>query len=378
MLFLQADKRGPQLSTRSLQIESTLINDNSDCFVIAEIGNNHQGNVETCKELFKAAKEAGADAVKLQKRDNSVLFTQAFYDSPYNSENAYGPTYGLHREALEFNEGQYRELQAYAKELGVIFFATAFDIPSADFLAKLDIPCFKIASGDITNLPLLRYVAKMGKPMIISTGAATMEEVRLAYEAIMPINKQLAILQCTATYPSEFSQLDIGVISTYRSEFPDVVIGFSSHDSGIAMAIAGYMLGARIVEKHFTLNRAWRGTDHAFSLEPVGLRKMVRDLRRTKQAVGDGNKKLWESEKAARGKMGKKLVASKSLPVGHILQETDLAAKCPGDGLPPYHLEAFIGKTLVQALEADDAFTYEHIGQALQIDPTKALALSRS
>ena len=155
--------------------------------------------------------------------------------------------------------------------------------------------------------------------MIISTGGALIEDVQRAYDAIMPINPQLSILQCTAGYPAAFEELDLRVIATYRERFPDAVIGFSSHDNGIAMPVAAYMLGARIVEKHFTLNRAMKGTDHAFSLEPVGLRKMVRDLDRTFKAMGDGEKKIYESERAPIIKMGKSLVVARDLPSGHVL-----------------------------------------------------------
>ena len=158
--------------------------------MIAEIGHNHQGDIEKCKAMFRAAAECGADAVKLQKRDNRALFTREMYDSIYNSENAYAPTYGEHREKLEFSREQYLELKAYADELGILFFSTAFDRPSADLLAEIDMPAFKIASGDLTNTPLLKHVAQFGKPMIISTGGATLEDAQRAYDAIMPINTQ--------------------------------------------------------------------------------------------------------------------------------------------------------------------------------------------
>ena len=246
--------------------DRTLTSDGDDAYVIAEIGHNHQGDLEKCKQLFKAAVEAGASAVKLQKRDNRALFTKEMYDSPYNSENAYAPTYGAHRDRLEFDEEDYRELQRYAKELNILFFSTAFDFPSADFLENLDMPAFKIASGDLTNTPLLKYVASFGKPMIISTGGGVMENVRRAYDTIMPLNTNLCIMQCTSGYPPAYEELNLRVIETFRREFPDIVIGFSAHDSGIAMPLVGYMLGARIFEKHFTLNRTWKGTDQAFSL----------------------------------------------------------------------------------------------------------------
>jgi len=345
--------------SRELVIDGTRVADDTDCYVIAEIGHNHQGDVEHCKRLFDAAAEAGASAVKLQKRDNRALFTREAFDAPYNSENAYGPTYGTHREALEFDRDQYLDLQQHAKTLGVTFFATAFDVPSADFLADLDMPAYKLASGDLRSIPLLQYVARIGKPMIMSTGAATLNDVRRAFEAVHAINPHIAFLQCTAAYPPEYEQLDLRVIDTYRREFADVVIGFSGHDSGIAMSTAAYTLGGRIVEKHFTLNRALRGTDHAFSLEPVGLKKLIRDLARTRQALGDGTKQFFETELGPSQKMGKKLVASRDLPAGHVLTADDIAMKAPGDGLFPYHLDDIVGRKLGASVTSEQAFAFD-------------------
>lgn len=334
-----------------------------DSFVIAEIGHNHQGDLGKCKALFKAAADAGAHAVKLQKRDNRALFTQAMYDSPYLSENAYAPTYGDHREFLEFDRDQYAELKAYASDLGVVFFSTAFDFPSADFLEDLDMPAYKIASGDLTNTPLLRYVASFGKPLIISTGGGTMADVRRAYETIMPINSNLCIMQCTSGYPPAHEELNLRVIETFVKEFPEIVIGFSSHDSGIAMPLVGYMLGARIFEKHFTLNRAWKGTDQAFSLEPGGLRRVVRDLERAKVALGDGVKAPYPSEQAPLFKMAKKIVAARDLPAGTCLTLADLTFKCPNDGIPPYRCEELIGRTLAVPLAKDENLAFEALVQ---------------
>jgi N-acetylneuraminate synthase/sialic acid synthase len=190
-----------------------------------------------------------------------------------------------------------------------------------------------------------------------------MADVERAYEAIIPINKQLCILQCTAGYPAAFEELDLAVIATYRDRFPEVVIGLSSHDNGIAMAPAAYVLGARVVEKHFTLNRAAKGTDHPFSLEPVGLRKLVRDLQRVRAALGDGSKKVYQSEEGPIEKMSKKLVAARDLPRGHVLRREDLAVKSPGDGLPPYMIDEIIGRTLLRALRADEPIQRAAIGQ---------------
>jgi N-acetylneuraminate synthase/sialic acid synthase len=195
--------------------------------------------------------------------------------------------------------------------------------------------------------------------MVVSTGGARLEDVERAYDAIMPINEQLAILQCTAGYPAAFEELDLRVIATYRARFPGAVVGFSSHDNGIVMPIAAYMLGARIVEKHFTLNRTMKGTDHAFSLEPVGLRKMVRDLERTHKAMGDGVKKVYESEKAPITKMGKSLVAARDLPSGHVLGPEDIVMKSPGGGIPPYELEHVLGRTTLAPIHIDDFLSFE-------------------
>ncbi|MGD9017219.1 MAG: N-acetylneuraminate synthase family protein [Desulfobacterales bacterium] len=344
---------------RTLTIDGKTIQDNGDCYTIAEVGHNHQGRLDTAKEMFKVAKECGADAVKLQKRDNRGLFTEAAYNKPYDNPNSYGATYGEHREFLEFGWHEYSELMAYAKELGISLLSTAFDFASADFLAKLDIPAFKIASGDLKNIPLLTHVAHINKPIILSTGGGTMDDVRRAYDAIMPINPQLCILQCTAGYPAAFEELNLRVITTYRERFPDTTVGLSSHDNGIAMALAGYMLGARVVEKHFTLNHTWKGTDHAFSLEPNGFRKMVRDLRRVRVALGDGIKRVYETEVSPIIKMGKKLVAAKDLPAGHAIQQEDLAIKCPGDGLPPYEIDKVIGRVTVKPISVDEDITFD-------------------
>ena len=348
-----------------LEIEGRPIGPTSDCYVIAEIGHNHQGSVEQAMELMAKAHECGADAVKLQKRHNVSLYTTDFYNRPYDNENSFGATYGMHREALEFGEDEYRALKQYAHELGIAFFATAFDFKSADLLADLDMPAYKIASGDVVNTPLLRYVAEIGKPILFSTGCATLEDVRRAHDTVAEVNDQVVVMQCTAGYPAEWSELDIGVIGTFCELFPNAAVGFSSHDNGIAMAVAAYVLGARVIEKHFTLNRAMKGTDHAFSLEPQGLEKMVRDLQRTRVALGDGSKNTYPSEVEPALKMRKKIVAARALPAGHCLLPDDLALKSPGDGLAPYELDRVLGRTLRRPVAADEALTFELLDELI-------------
>jgi len=350
--------------TRTLKIGSHEISDDSPCYVIAEVGHNHQGSLKTCRELFRQAAACGVSAVKLQKRDNRGLYSRAMYAKPYDHENSFGTTYGEHREALEFERAEYAALLELVADLDVGFFATAFDFKSAEFLAEFGVPAFKIASGDLRNIPLLRRTATFGRPMLVSTGGASMVDVERAYDAVMPLNTELCIMQCTAGYPAEFSELNLRVISAYRERFPDIVIGYSGHDNGIAMATAAYVLGARVIEKHFTLNRAMKGTDHAFSLEPVGMRKMVRDLNRLHQALGDGEKKAYTSEASAVLKMGKKLVVARDLPAGHVLTAADVAIKSPGDGLPPFELDNVIGRAITEPLAEDDDITAKVLGDS--------------
>src|SRR5712691_1654536 len=340
---------------RRLTVDGVDIHDDAPCYVVAEIGQNHQGDVEKAKQLIHSAHEWGANAVKLQKRSNRTLYTRAFYEQPYDNEFSFGATYGEHREALELDADEYRELQSYARELGITFFATAWDFESADFLAELDVPAYKIASGDLKNMPLQRYVAQLGKPMFLSTGGGTMEDIERAVDTILPINEQLCVLQCTAAYPAASEELNLRVITNLRERFPELVIGLSDHQNGIAMALVAYMLGARVIEKHFTLDHAWKGTDHAFSLMPEGLRRLVRDLHRIPVALGDGVKRRLPVEAEPLEKMGKKLVAARDLDEGHVLAAGDIAVKSPADGgLPPYELDRTVGMRLRRSLRPDE------------------------
>src|SRR5436190_6789917 len=347
---------------RELEVDGRRISEDGDCYVIAEVGHNHQGSLEKAIEFLRAAKEAGVDAVKLQKRDNRALYTRAMYDQPYDHENSFGGTYGEHREALELSDKDWFELMHRAREIGITLFGTTFDQPSADFLAGLGVTAFKIASADLTNTPLLRQVASYGKPVFLSTGGGTMEDIERALDAILPINEQLCVLQCTAAYPAEAEDLNLRVITALRDRFPELVIGLSDHQDGYTMSLLGYALGARVIEKHFTLSHGWKGTDHAFSLMPDGMRRLVRDLRRAPLALGDGVKRPLPCEDGAIRKMGKQLVAARELPAGHVLAPGDLDAKSPADGgLPPYELERLLGRRLRRAVRYEENVTFEDL-----------------
>lgn len=346
---------------RSVKIGDFNISDESLPFFISEVGSNHQGDTELCKELILASKEAGASAVKLQKRDNKNFYTKKLYNEPYNNPNSFAETYGLHRDYLDLKLDQWIELIEFSYDNDIILFSTAFDIESANFLEELNMPLYKIPSGGLKNIPLIKHVASFNKPFIVSTGGGTIEDVQRVVEATKDFKENLVLLQCTAGYPVAWEDLNLNVIKTYRNLFPDNVVGLSSHDNGIAMTLAAYLLGARVIEKHFTLNRANKGTDNAFSLEPQGFKKMIRDISRAQVALGDGIKKTYPSEQNPLRKMATSIRASKNLNSNHKIGKEDIVFRAPNDGLDPYNFEKVIGKKLNKNLKEDDLITFDDL-----------------
>ncbi len=237
-------------------------------------------------------------------RDNEALYSRALLDAPYENENSFGATYGEHRKALEFGMREYVACRTIAKAAGVDFFATAFDERSADFLMELGVPAIKLASGSLTDGPLLRHVSQLDTPIILSTGGGCWHELDDAVVILSGGRSPFALLHCTAAYPVTCdAELNLRAIPAMRERYPDTIIGWSSHDPGVAMSLIAYAYGARILEKHVTLNRAMKGTDHAFSLEPNGLRVLCEDLKRAHIANGDGVKRLYQSEQKPLAKM---------------------------------------------------------------------------
>jgi len=333
-----------------MKILSTEITRNGTPYLIGEIGSNHQGDVKRALQMMSTLKAAGFHAAKLQKRTNKEMYTRELLSQGYEGHNSYGVNYGAHRRALEFGRAEFKELKDWGQEIELHFFATAFDFSAANFLEGLDMPAFKMASGDIVNTPLLKHVAAFGKPMFVSTGGATMDDVKRAYDAIMPINEQLCIMHCTASYPcppvgGSFEVFNMRAIRALRDTFHKITIGFSDHQNGISLGPVGLALGARVFEKHVTFDRAAKGTDHPFSLEPVGQRKYARDIQRTYEAMGDGKKQMYECEKAPLRKMAKSIVAKSDILSGTVLTMNDIAFKCPAGGLEPYHVYDMLGQT---------------------------------
>jgi N-acetylneuraminate synthase/sialic acid synthase len=352
-------------------LHNRLIADASDPFVIAEIGHNHQGDLKVALEMIKVAAACGVDAVKFQKRDNRTLYTKEMFQRPYDNENSFGMTYGEHREFLEFGFEEYLKLKRCAEENHVEFMCTAFDLPSVDFLERLGIATYKLASGDVTNIPLIQYIARLQKPIFIATGAATLEETRLAYEEVLKFHNQICLMHTVCTYPTEYPDLNLRTIDTLRAQFPKAIIGYSGHDNGILAASVAYLLGAVVVEKHFTMNHSWKGTDHKFSLEPEGLRKQVRDLARIRQMLGNGEKTVLDIERGTRIKMGKILYAVRSLKAGHVMKEEDVSVKSPGGGIEAYRFSEVIGKRLVNDLPEESMISFEDLEDNVSTPKTK-------
>ena len=337
------------------------IGEGQPAFVIAEIGINHQGDVGIARRLIESASQCGADAVKFQKRKVTRILTREGLDTPYDNRNSFGKTYGEHKYALELSDDDYRELQSYSAEHNVVFCASGWDEESIDFLDELGVPFFKMASADLTNFPLLEHTARKGKPMMLSTGMANLETVRQAYEHTARFNTELALLQCTSTYPCEFPEVGLNVLKTYAREFPNAVLGYSGHEPGIAIPPVAVAMGARIIEKHFTLDRTWKGSDHAASLEPTGLRKLVRDIRHVEEAMGDGVKRVQDSELPIFRKLAKSVVSRVDIAEGQTITRDMLTTKGPGSGISPMEMDRVVGSTAARDIPHDTVLHEEDV-----------------
>lgn len=332
--------------------------DKAPFFFIAEAGINHNGSMENAKKLIDMAHENGAHCVKFQKRTISRILTKDGLNAPYTSDRSFGRTYGEHKEFLEFSHDQFRELKRYSDEKGIMMTASGWDEESVDFLDTLNVPFFKMASADLTNWPLLEHTAKKGRPMILSTGMVDFETVQKTYNFVRQWNQDLVIMQCTSSYPTPDNEIHLRVIPTYQKEFPDVVVGYSGHEKGLAITLAAFTMGAKVIERHFTLDRTMKGGDHAASLEEPGLHRLIRDLHILSQALGDSVKRLQPSETGCFKKLTKSVVSTRRLESGEILKRSDLTTKGPGastqnDGINPMNLEKLVGVKVLQTIPED-------------------------
>lgn len=276
---------------RTVQIDKQKVGEGQPCFVVAEIGINHNGDLGVAKKLIDAAVLAGCNAVKFQKRSVDVVYTPAELATP--RENPFGPTNGDLKRGLEFGVKEYKEIDQYCREKGILWYVSCWDEASVDLMEQFSPPCYKIASAALTDDNLLRHHRKYGRPIIISTGMSTLEEIDHAVEVLG--KDDLIILHCTSTYPSQVEELNLSVIATLRQRY-GVPVGYSGHEVGLAPSIAAAALGSCMLERHITLDRAMWGSDQAASVEWQGFWRLVKDVRAIEKSMGDGVKRVYASE----------------------------------------------------------------------------------
>ena len=319
--------------------------DKKSVYVIAEVGQNHQGNVETAVEYVKTFAALGADAVKFQMRDNRYLFDDSMYKSVYNSANAFAETYGAHREYLELTHDEMKRVKEACDLCQVDFICTPFDEPSLEKLIDMQPAALKVASFDVGNVPFLKLISKTGMPVVMSTGGGNLDQIIESVKALALPKEKLAILHCVSKYPCPHDELLLGRIETLLEKFPGYTIGSSDHFNGILSGPVAYMLGARVFEKHVTFNRAEQGTDHRFSLEPEGFRKFTRDLKRIPEMLQTDLPADLGQEPVFK-RLGKSIIAKTEIKQGQVIAEGDISGRIFSEpGIPIREFQKVVGTT---------------------------------
>jgi N-acetylneuraminate synthase len=337
--------------------DSTVIGDFLKPYVVAEVNTSHGGSVETAKQMIRRAKEAGCACVKFQSWSKESLYSQTFYD-----EN---PIAKRFVEKFAFSEAQLAEVVRCCKDTGIAFASTPYSPAEVDFLVeKCDAPFIKVASMDLVNYPFLKYIAKTGVPIVLSTGMGSMTEVRKAVAAIEEVgNPQLCILHCISIYPPEISTIHLNNIVGLRTEFPKYPVGFSDHSTGTEMAVAAVALGAALIEKHLTLDRTKIGMDNQMATEPEQMRAMVHSCESVQIALGGVERVVLPAELEQRKKMRRSVIVVRNLPAGATLSAQDLGVKRPGTGMPPEKLAGLPGRKLKRAVKADTVISESDLAE---------------
>ena len=336
-----------------LEIEDRQIGADYSPFVIAEIGNNHNGSLSVAKEMIDAAVEAGADCVKFQYREMEHLYRKV--DSE-GQGNDLGVEYTLDLlSRFQLRTEDIFEAFDYARSRGVIAMCTPWDTEAFRVLESYGLSAYKIASADLTNIPLLETVAESGKPMLLSTGMSHEWELKKTISVLESIDAEYALLHCNSTYPTPFKDVNLAYLDRLR-KLHDGVIGYSGHERGIEIPIAAVAMGAKIIEKHFTFDRTWEGNDHKVSLLPEEFAQMVRAINNVHEAIGSGEKSLGQGELINRENLSKSVVAKRDLPRGHIINVSDLEIRSPGQGLQPNRIQELVGRPVLKAKKKGDFF----------------------
>ena len=336
-------------SRDKIKIENSVIGIDEPCYVIAEIGINHNGEVALAKKLIDVAVDAGANAVKFQKRSLENLYKNDVLDDPNIDSQGLEILINVLKE-VEFTESEYEEIIEYCKTKKIPFLCTPWDKPSVDFLDKFQVPALKIASADMTNLPLIHHACKTKKPLIISTGMSTMDEIEKTVDFVKKENVPFVLLHCNSTYPSPVELLNLSLIDLLRQKF-DVPIGYSGHEQGIMPTLAAANMGAVVVERHITLDRKMEGIDQAASLEPEEFKNLVMYIRESEKAKGKAIKKMTRGEVLQREVLGKSIICSSDINEGDIFSENNIEVKGPAKGLSPQYYFDILGKKSHRAIK---------------------------
>jgi len=348
---------------RTITIGEKSVGDNEPCMIVAEIGVNHNGDEELARKMIKCAKKCGADGVKFQTWSTEEIILDDVELASYQKESIKtNSTQFAMLKKLEIPYDRYFALKEYAEELGLLFFSTMEDKKSVDFLLRdLDIPLIKVGSGDLTNYPLLKYTASLHKPMVVSTGMATLGEIDLAVQTIANEgNENIILLQCTTQYPCPYEDINLRAILTLKDAFKTVV-GLSDHSKGIECAIAAVALGAKYIEKHFTLDNTLPGPDHQASLEPHEFRRVVEGIRNVEKAMGDGIKRPMASELENKNIVRRKIVAGRDILAGEVFTEENISLKRAASGLSPEHCPLIIGRRAKKDLKYNQIIDLQDI-----------------
>lgn len=371
--------------TRNLTINGRLIGDDEPAYLIAEIGHNHAHDMEKLEQMVDSALEAGADAVKFQTRNPKEVYAPNDRRGAYffESDNPQwmDRVYGRHREKLEWSRDEWEHVFAYCARVGITAFSTPFDFTSLDLLASFDVPAYKIASGDATNLPLIRAAASHGKPLIISTGGCSIEEVDEIVETMEQAGGDFALLQCSCIYPAPNDVLNLRVISQYRDRYGGVVAGLSTHNYEWTPTLAAYTLGGRIFEHHYTNDREWKGTDNHFSLTPNSLRSLREACDTVREALGQPDKRMDSREHEPTIERRKSLYWKRQVFEYGEITEDDIGIMCPGEGLPPKAIDLFIGRHVAHTTGVGELVDYHDLMLEVAEEPEfneKAEALGLS
>lgn len=335
--------------------------DKNHVFVIAEAGVNHNGNIDIAKKLVDAAILAGADAIKFQTFKAENLVTKNAPKAKYQKSNTGGGNQYNMLKKLELSMGEHIILKDYCEKRGIMFISTPFDFESVDLLEKIDIPLYKVSSGDLTNIPLLKYISKLNKPMIISTGMANLGEVEEVVEAVKESgNSKIILLHCTSNYPTDYEDVNLNAMITLKNAFK-LPVGYSDHTVGTEVPIAAVAMGAEVIEKHFTLDKNMEGPDHKASLEPDELKNMIDSIRNIEKALGDGIKKCNKNEESTRKVVRKSIVAGENLKKGDVLCLDNMCFKRPENGVCPIYTDLIINRKLTKDVKKDDLITFDLI-----------------